>query len=83
MRSFKTVLESIGGKSELISDITVLKDQLLADKTNGSFVVNTIPELGDVDQQVASLSAIELEKVEKAYVKGKVGVAGKRCYMGL
>lgn len=72
---FKTVLESIGGKAELISDITVLKDQLIADKIKGNFVVNTIPALGEVDQQVAALSAIELEKVEKAYVKGTVGVA--------
>ncbi|RKR12079.1 L-lactate dehydrogenase complex protein LldG [Flavobacterium sp. 90] len=72
---FKTVLESIGGKVELISDIAVLKDQLIADKTSGSFIVNTIAALGDIDEQVAFLSAIELEKVEKAYIKGTIGVA--------
>jgi L-lactate dehydrogenase complex protein LldG len=72
---FKIVLESIGGKVELISDIAVLKDQLIADKTSGSFIVNTITALGDVDEQVAFLSAIELEKVEKAYIKGTIGVA--------
>ncbi|PTT00044.1 lactate utilization protein B/C [Flavobacterium sp. HMWF030] len=72
---FKTVLESIGGKTELITDITVLKEQLTADKQNGSFVVNTISALGEVDEQVAFLSASELEKVEKAYIKGTIGVA--------
>lgn len=72
---FKTVLESIGGKTELIADITMLIDQLKTDKQNGSFVVNTIAALGEVDEQVAFLSAAELERVEKAYVKGTIGVA--------
>jgi L-lactate dehydrogenase complex protein LldG len=72
---FKTVLESIGGKVELISDLTVLKDQLISDKLNGKFVVNTIEILGDVDEKAAFLSAFELEKVEKGYVKGTIGVA--------
>lgn len=72
---FKTVLESIGGKVELISDIGVLKDQLITDKANGNFVVNTIAALADVDEHVVSLSAFELEKVEKTYIKGTVGVA--------
>jgi L-lactate dehydrogenase complex protein LldG len=72
---FKTVLESIGGKTELITAISTLKKQLTADKQNGIFVVNTIPALGDVDEQVAFLSASELEKVEKAYIKGTIGVA--------
>jgi len=72
---FKIVLEGIGGKAELISDLTVLKEQLIADKSSGSFIVNTIAELGEVDEQVASFPAFELEKLEKAYVKGTVGVA--------
>lgn len=72
---FKTVLESIGGKVELISNLTVLKEQLVADKISGNFVINTIAALGDVDEKAAFLSASELEKVDKAYVKGTVGVA--------
>lgn len=72
---FKTVLEGIGGKVELISDLDVLKKQLAADKLSGSFVVNTIAALGDVDAEVASLKASELEKLEKAYIEGTVGVA--------
>ncbi|TDE45057.1 lactate utilization protein B/C [Flavobacterium rhamnosiphilum] len=72
---FKTVLESIGGKVELVQDITELKEQLIADKASGNFVVNTIAALGDVDDQVVSFTASELEKLEKAYIKGTVGVA--------
>jgi L-lactate dehydrogenase complex protein LldG len=72
---FKTVLEGIGGKVELISDVAVLKAQLIADKDSENFVVNTIGALGDTDEQVAFLSATELEKVEKAYISGTVGVA--------
>ena len=72
---FKTVLESIGGKVELISDVSVLKEQLLTDKSSGSFVVNTIKALGELDTNVASFTASELEKLDKAYIEGTVGVA--------
>jgi L-lactate dehydrogenase complex protein LldG len=72
---FKTVLESIGGKVELISDLTMLKEQLRADKESKNFVVNTIATLANVDKTVAFLSAFELEKINKAYVEGTVGVA--------
>jgi L-lactate dehydrogenase complex protein LldG len=72
---FKTVLESIGGKVALVQDITELKEQLIADKTSGNFVVNAIADLGNVDNQVVSFTAMELEKVEKAYIRGTLGVA--------
>lgn len=71
---FKTVLESIGGKVELIENLTELKQQLITDKATGNFVINTIAALGTVEDQVASFTALELEKVEKAYIKGTVGV---------
>ncbi|MFC4749578.1 LutC/YkgG family protein [Flavobacterium branchiicola] len=74
-KQFKTVLESIGGKTELISDILVLREQLIADKASGSFVVNAISQLGEIDQQAAFMSAFELEKLEKAYIKGTIAVA--------
>ncbi|MNX94891.1 Lactate utilization protein C [compost metagenome] len=60
---------------ELISDLTTLKEQLAADKSSGNFVVNTIASLGDVDKQVALLTAAELEELDKAYIEGTVGVA--------
>ncbi len=72
---FKTVLESIGGKVELIKNLAELKQQLIADKASGNFVVNAIAALGTVEVQVASFTALDLEKLEKAYIKGTVGVA--------
>lgn len=72
---FKTVLESIGGKVELIQGNLALKDKLIADKESGNFVVNAIADLGEIDSQVASFKATELEKLEKAYIKGSIGVA--------
>ncbi|WPO79306.1 LutC/YkgG family protein [Flavobacterium sp. KACC 22761] len=72
---FKTVLESIGGQTELISNLVMLKEQLIADKQSGNFVVNAIAELGDIDNHIAEFPAFELEKIEKAYVKGTLGVA--------
>lgn len=72
---FKTVLESIGGKVKLIPNLTELNEQLIADKASGNFVVNTITSIGDVDDQVVSLTASELEKLEKAYIKATIGVA--------
>ncbi|TDE50086.1 lactate utilization protein C [Flavobacterium sp. GT3P67] len=72
---FKKVLESIGGKVELIQNITELKNKLIADKASGNFVVNAIAAIGEVDNQVVSFTASELEKVERAYIRGTVGVA--------
>ena len=72
---FKTVLESIGGKVELIANMTELKQQLIADKASGNFVVNAIAALGTVEDEVASFTASKLEKLEKAFIKGTVGVA--------
>ena len=72
---FKMMMQSIGGKVELVSNISVLKERLNADKASGNFVINAIANLGQLDSQVASFTASELEKVERAYIKGTIGVA--------
>ncbi len=72
---FKMMLQSIGGKVELVPNISVLKERLIADKASGNFVINAIANLGELDSQVASFTASELEKVERAYIKGTIGVA--------
>lgn len=72
---FKTVLESIGGKIELIQDISTLKDKLIEDRATGNFIINTLSEIGTVDEFAFSLSSTELEKLEKVFIKGSVGVA--------
>ncbi len=72
---FKNVLEGIGGKVEIITDLQPLMDVLNADKASGDVIINTITALGKVDEGVANLSSIELEKVERAYLQGAVAVA--------
>jgi L-lactate dehydrogenase complex protein LldG len=72
---FKTVLESIGGKVELISDIAVLQQQFVDEKATGQLVINTLSEIGSVDEMAFKLPVAELEKLEKVYIKGTLGVA--------
>jgi L-lactate dehydrogenase complex protein LldG len=69
---FKTVLESIGGKVELIQDISVVNNLLTAEKSNGKLIINTLDE---VDKQVIALTSFELEKLEKVCIKVTLGVA--------
>ena len=69
---FKTVLESIGGKVELIQDISVVNNLLRIEKSNGKLIINTLDE---VDKQVVALTSFELEKLEKVCIKASLGVA--------
>ena len=69
---FKTILENIGGKVELIQDITELIDQLNAEKVEGKLIINTFNE---IDKQYVLASSFELEKLEKVCIKGTLGVA--------
>lgn len=69
---FKTVLESIGGKVELLFDISILNNQLIADKADGKLIINTLDE---TDQQVVLLTSFQLEKLDKVCIKGSLGVA--------
>ena len=64
---FKNVLESIGGKVELIQDISILKDGFDDDRANGKLIINT---LDDLDKQIVLLTSFELEKLEKVCIKG-------------
>jgi len=69
---FKTMLESIGGKVELIQDISVVNNLLKAEKSNGKLIINTLDE---VDKQVVLLTSFELEKLDKVCIKASLGVA--------
>ena len=69
---FKTVLESIGGKVELVSDISIINKQIIADKAKGQLIINLID---GIDKQIVLLTSLELEKLEKVYIKGTLGVA--------
>ena len=69
---FKTILENIGGKVELIQDISIINNQLVKDKADGQLIINTLDE---IDKQVVLLTSFELEKLEKVCIKGTLGVA--------
>jgi L-lactate dehydrogenase complex protein LldG len=69
---FKTVLEGIGGKVELIHDITTIFDSLEIEKSLGKLVINTLDENYKID---INLTSFELEKLEIACIKGSLGVA--------
>ncbi len=72
---FKTVLEGIGGKVELLSDIAFLQQQFIEEKGKGQLVINAVSEIGAVDNLEMKLPVTELEKLEKVYIKGTLGVA--------
>jgi L-lactate dehydrogenase complex protein LldG len=69
---FKTVLENIGGKVELISDISIVKNLLIAEKANAKLIINTLDE---TDKQLITFTSFELEKLEKVCIKATLGVA--------
>jgi L-lactate dehydrogenase complex protein LldG len=69
---FKTVLEGIGGKVELIQDISVVNNLFKAQKSSEKLIINTFDE---VDRQVVKLTSFELEKLDKVCIKGSLGVA--------
>ena len=72
---FKSVLESIGGHTELIPNLEVLKEIIRVDKANDTFIIDTITEESPNNEEYISGSAFELEKVDRAYIRGAVGVA--------
>lgn len=69
---FKTVLESIGGKVELIQDISTVNNLFNAEKSSGKLIINTLDE---TDKQVVALTSFDLEELEKVCFKGSLGVA--------
>lgn len=71
-KQFKTVLEGIGGKVELIDDISVVNNLFNAEKSSGKLIINTLDE---TDKKVVQLTSFELEELEKVCIKGTLGVA--------
>lgn len=72
---FKMILEGIGGKVIEIDNVQQLHQEIEKEKQSGNFIINTALEWGEVDNNLASLSAEQLAGVHKAYVKGSLGVA--------
>ena len=72
---FKTVLESIGGTTELLPNVEILKERIRVDKATGNCIIDTITGENSNEENNSASSAFELEKVERAYIKGTVAVA--------
>ncbi|NCU02904.1 MAG: hypothetical protein GXC73_02860 [Chitinophagaceae bacterium] len=75
VQQYKTVLQSIGGGTVELQDLSSLKQELESRKAKGDFVVNRIAALGEVSDSLASLTADELAAVDTAYIQGNVAVA--------
>ena len=76
IRQFIKTLEGIGGKAMVIENVNAVKEELERSKQEGSYIVNTIPSLGNVNEEVVSAaSASSLEPVYKAYIEGTLGIA--------
>lgn len=74
-QQYKTVLQSIGGGTVELQDLSSLKQEFESRKAKGDFVVNRIAALGEVSESLASLTADELAAVDTAYLQGTVAVA--------
>lgn len=75
VQQYKTVLQSIGGGTVELQDLSSLKQEFETKKLNGDFVVNRIEALGEVSDSLAALTADELAAVDTAYIQGNVAVA--------
>ena len=76
VQQFMNTLESIGGKAVQISDINIIRDEILQSKDRGEYVVNTLLMLGEVNSEInATMDASALEPVYKTYIEATIGIA--------
>lgn len=76
IEKFISTLESIGGKSIRVNNIDEVKAVLQKSILDGGYIINTIPELGPINNELtASSDAAFLEPVFKAYIQGELAVA--------
>jgi L-lactate dehydrogenase complex protein LldG len=73
---FIKTLESIGGKVIQLSSIDLIKLEIQQAKLRGEYIVNTLPLLGEVNNEInPTMEASLLESIDKAYIEGSIGVA--------
>lgn len=72
---FKATLESIGGIAIEINAVENLQSEINQERAAGNYIANTIPALGEVDVNLSTLTASELESVHKSYLQATIGVA--------
>ena len=76
LEQFTQTLVSIGGTVVQIADINLIRDEIKNARDKGEYVVNTLPLLGEVNNEIdLSSNASVLESVHQAYIETTVGVA--------
>jgi L-lactate dehydrogenase complex protein LldG len=72
---FKETLEKIGGKVIFLENEDQLKEQIKSSITENEFVINTLELAEDKKTKIRNLSSYDLASLEKAYLRGHIGVA--------
>jgi L-lactate dehydrogenase complex protein LldG len=73
---FIKTLESIGGKVIHLPSIDSIKLEIQQAKLRGEYIVNTLPILGEVNNEInPTMEANLLESIDRAYIEGSIGVA--------
>jgi len=72
---FKKVLESIGGSVVELNSFEELRKEIEKEKLTGNFIVNTIAEVGSIDENLKNLSSHQLESLYKTFIRGTTGIA--------
>jgi L-lactate dehydrogenase complex protein LldG len=73
---FIRVLGIIGASVKLVTGQAEIKEQLRQARLDDGYIVNTISAIGTVEREVNPESTAHvLERVEKAYIRGTIGVA--------
>ena len=76
IEQFTQTLVSIGGTVVQVSDLHLIGDEIKKARDNGKYVVNTLPFLGEVNEEINSLlDATALESVHQAYIGATLGIA--------
>ena len=76
IEQFTQTLVSIGGTVVQVSDLHLIGDEIKKARDNGKYVVNTLPFLGEVNEEInVSLDATALESVHQSYIGATLGVA--------
>ena len=76
LEQFTQTLVSIGGTVVQVSDLHLIGDEIKKARDNGKYVVNTLPFLGEVNEEInVSLDATALESVHQSYIGATLGVA--------
>lgn len=76
VQQFMNTLGGIGGKAIQISSIDMINDEIRQSRALGQYIVNTVPSLGEVNNEINSnMDAGLLEQVYKTYIEATLGVA--------